>query len=162
MVDSESEYEPSASSDAESEEEEGDSGPGLAPFFAAIPSLAAAATPGQPPAGAAPKRRPGPKQQQQQPGEPPRGQQTAAAPPPRPSSSASLGSRGSADSMSATAFKRQREALAAELFAEFNRTVFEGRLPRDLQIRWNARLLTTAGLTHYKREIPDDPYAPPM
>ncbi len=37
-----------------------------------------------------------------------------------------------------------------------------GQLPRDLEIRWNARLLTTAGLTHYKREIPDDPYAPPM
>ncbi|KAI7836948.1 hypothetical protein COHA_009197 [Chlorella ohadii] len=37
-----------------------------------------------------------------------------------------------------------------------------GQLPRDLEIRWNARLLTTAGLTHYKREIPDDPYAPPI
>ena len=169
VVDSESEYEPSASgSEAESEEgEEEDSRPALAPFFAAIPSLAAAA------AGAQPKRRPAPtqqpkqqpkQQQQQQPAaEPAREQQTAAPPPPRPSSSASLGgSRGSADSLSATAFRRQREALAADLFAEFNRTVFEGRLPADLAIRWNARLLTTAGLTHYKREIPDDPYAPPM
>lgn len=64
--------------------------------------------------------------------------------------------------LSASAFKRQRQELAAQLFAEFNRTVFGGRLPADLEIKWNARLLTTAGLTHYRRDIPDDPYAPPI
>ncbi|EFN54886.1 hypothetical protein CHLNCDRAFT_13364, partial [Chlorella variabilis] len=55
-------------------------------------------------------------------------------------------------------WKKQREELTAQLFQEFNRTVFEGQLPAGLELRWNARLLTTAGLTHYRREIPDDPY----
>jgi hypothetical protein len=64
--------------------------------------------------------------------------------------------------LSLAAFKKQRGQLAAELFQEFNCTIFEGRLPADLEISWNARLLTTAGLTHYRRDIPDDPYAPPM
>ena len=52
--------------------------------------------------------------------------------------------------------------MTQQLLREFNRTVFEGRLPADLEETWNARLLTTAGLTHYRRDIPDDPYAPPM
>lgn len=52
--------------------------------------------------------------------------------------------------MDARAFKRRREALAMSLYTEFNRRVFGGRLPADLDIRWSARLLTTAGVTHYK------------
>ncbi len=51
------------------------------------------------------------------------------------------------------AFKRQRQSLVQELFQQYNREVFGGRLPTDLSITWNARLLTTAGLTHYKREF---------
>jgi len=30
--------------------------------------------------------------------------------------------------------------------------VFGGQLPGDLAIGWNAHLLTTAGLTHYRRD----------
>ena len=56
----------------------------------------------------------------------------------------------------------QLREMTQQLLREFNRTVFEGRLPADLEVTWNARLLTTAGLTHYRRDIPDDPYAPPM
>jgi len=36
-----------------------------------------------------------------------------------------------------------------------NGTIFGGRLPPDLQVSWNARLKTTAGLTHYKRQLVD-------
>ncbi|DBA72109.1 TPA: hypothetical protein ACH3X2_010833 [Trebouxia sp. C0005] len=52
---------------------------------------------------------------------------------------------------SSAAFRRQREALAYELFRELNTAVFSSRLPADLQISWNAHLKTTAGLTHYSR-----------
>jgi len=34
----------------------------------------------------------------------------------------------------------------------FNVSVFGGQLPADLAIGWNAHLLTTAGLTHYRRD----------
>lgn len=124
-------------------------GAALPPFFAAIPSLsaAAAATSLQQPAAPAAEQPPKPQR-------PP--SQQHAAPPAAPAAAA--GER----PLSASAFKRQREELTQQLFTEFNRTVFEGRLPRDLEMRWNARLLTTAGLTHYRRDIPDDPYAPPV
>ncbi|KAK9837501.1 hypothetical protein WJX81_007148 [Elliptochloris bilobata] len=61
-----------------------------------------------------------------------------------------LGTRGKAPSIAA--FRRQRDALAAAAFAEFNASVFDGRLPADLAMGWNAHLKTTAGLTHYRRE----------
>lgn len=159
---------------SESEEVEEDEGePALAehatlpPFFAAIPGLSAAAAAG-PAAATVPPRAPprvaAPRPQQPTaPQQPSQGEQQHAAPPaPRTSSTSSLGSAGSERQLSATAFKRQRETLTAELFREFNRTVFEGRLPADLQMKWNPRLLTTAGLTHYRRDIPDDPYEQPM
>lgn len=114
----------------------------LPPYFAAIPSLAAASL--RPPSA--------PQQPRMQPA--PRQQQTAA---PAPAKQAQR-----ERPQSAAAFKKQRAELTTQLFTEFNRTVFEGRLPADLEIKWNARLLTTAGLTHYRRDIPDDPYAPPM
>ena len=56
----------------------------------------------------------------------------------------------------AAAFKRQREGLARELYAEFNRRIFDGRLPADLEIKWNSRLASTAGVTHYQRLRPAD------
>jgi hypothetical protein len=115
----------------------------LPPYFAAIPALSAAPPPRQP---AAVPRSSQPTQQH------------AAPPPPRSKPATGGGGR----PPSAAGFKKQREELTAQLFAEFNRTVFAGRLPDDLAIRWNARLLTTAGLTHYRRDIPADPYAPPM
>lgn len=149
--------------DSDSDCEEGDldggaaagrTGSALLPCFAAIPSLAAQQTPTQ---------QTQQQQQQQQPSEsaaPPahRSQQTVAPPAGR----VAPGGTAPARPLSASAFKRQRQELAAQLLAEFNRTVFGGRLPSDLEVKWNARLLTTAGLTHYRRDIPDDPYAPPM
>ncbi|KAL4452046.1 hypothetical protein ABPG75_007708 [Micractinium tetrahymenae] len=116
----------------------------LLPCFAAIPSLAAQQH----------------AQQQQQAPPRQRSQQTAAPPAAPEASSGTASAPGRP--LSASAFKRQRQELTEQLFAEFNRTVFGGRLPADLEIKWNARLLTTAGLTHYRRDIPDDPYAPPI
>jgi predicted SprT family Zn-dependent metalloprotease len=43
---------------------------------------------------------------------------------------------------------KNRAALSAALLAEYNRTVFGGKLPDDLEITWNDRLLRTAGLTY--------------
>ena len=36
-----------------------------------------------------------------------------------------------------------------------NEVIFDGSLPADMDISWNARLKTTAGLTHYKRKLVD-------
>ncbi|KAL6300289.1 SprT-like family-domain-containing protein [Sparassis latifolia] len=38
-----------------------------------------------------------------------------------------------------------RETYAQAFFDELNRVVFQGRIPQDTQLRWNKRLLTTAG-----------------
>ena len=48
-------------------------------------------------------------------------------------------------------FARHKETIAKELYREFNRDGFDGRLPEKFDIAWNAKLLTTAGLTHYKK-----------
>lgn len=48
------------------------------------------------------------------------------------------------------AFKKERGAMTVALFAEYNRRIFDDRLPADLEIKWNERLRTTAGVTHYK------------
>ena len=48
-------------------------------------------------------------------------------------------------------FNRHKDALAGALFAEFNANVFDDQLPTDFDVSWNNKLLTTAGLTHYKR-----------
>jgi predicted SprT family Zn-dependent metalloprotease len=48
-------------------------------------------------------------------------------------------------------FNRHKDALTSALFEEFNESVFDGALPRDFTVTWNNKLLTTAGLTHYKR-----------
>jgi predicted SprT family Zn-dependent metalloprotease len=40
---------------------------------------------------------------------------------------------------------RNRKAMAAELFQLFNETVFDNKLPHDMEICWNKRLRTTAG-----------------
>jgi hypothetical protein len=59
----------------------------------------------------------------------------------------------------AAAFRRDRAALSAAVFADLNARVFGGRLPADLAITWNARLATTAGLTHYARPAAGAPTA---
>ena len=41
--------------------------------------------------------------------------------------------------------------MATELYREFNRDGFGGALPERFEITWNAKLLTTAGLTHYRK-----------
>ncbi|KDD74827.1 SprT-like family protein [Helicosporidium sp. ATCC 50920] len=47
-------------------------------------------------------------------------------------------------------FRKRREELARELYAALNASIFDSRLPADLPISWNSRLITTAGLTHFK------------
>ena len=49
-----------------------------------------------------------------------------------------------------TQWKNRRAPLAASLYQEFNTNVFRNKLPADLSITWNARLLRTAGLTHMR------------
>lgn len=49
-------------------------------------------------------------------------------------------------------FAKTRDALARSLFDTYNKTVFENKLPPSLEITWNKRLATTAGLTHYRRD----------
>ncbi|KAK9815879.1 hypothetical protein WJX72_011199 [[Myrmecia] bisecta] len=61
-----------------------------------------------------------------------------------------------AEVLTGAAFKKQRQALAHALFHRFNATVFDGQLPTDLEINWNAHLKTTAGLTRYTRELPSE------
>ena len=48
-------------------------------------------------------------------------------------------------------FARHKETIARELYREFNRDGFGGALPDAFEISWNAKLLTTAGLTHYRK-----------
>ena len=48
-------------------------------------------------------------------------------------------------------FARHKETIARELYREFNRDGFGGALPETFEISWNAKLLTTAGLTHYRK-----------
>lgn len=47
-------------------------------------------------------------------------------------------------------FKRERLALTSSMFSEFNSRAFRGELPHDMVIKWNKRLLTTAGITKLK------------
>jgi len=37
--------------------------------------------------------------------------------------------------------------MTRSLFEDMNSRIFEDKLPHDLEIRWNARLNTTAGIT---------------
>ena len=54
-------------------------------------------------------------------------------------------------SAKASSFTRIRSELAAKLYAQYNDLVFDSKLPKDMDISWNKRLATTAGVTHYKR-----------
>ena len=51
-----------------------------------------------------------------------------------------------------------RHALVVELIEEFNRTVFEGKLPPDQEVTWNTRLSSTAGLTRFKMSDDGGPF----
>ncbi|XP_062566615.1 germ cell nuclear acidic protein-like [Saccostrea cucullata] len=48
-------------------------------------------------------------------------------------------------------FKKMKEDLTNRLFKLYNETVFENKLPEDLLILWNNRLLKTAGYCVYKK-----------
>ena len=50
-------------------------------------------------------------------------------------------------------FQKEKEALVKELFAEYNAKIFQGKLPSDLQVKWNPSLQTTAGITKYSRKL---------
>ena len=47
-------------------------------------------------------------------------------------------------------FNKQRDDLIKDLFALYNRTVFENKLPADFQISWNKRMTKTAGFCYLK------------
>jgi hypothetical protein len=51
---------------------------------------------------------------------------------------------------STPAQKGKRDVLTRRLFEDMNARIFEGKLPCDLEIRWNARLNTTAGITVFQ------------
>ncbi|BHF66027.1 hypothetical protein SprV_0200904100 [Sparganum proliferum] len=50
-----------------------------------------------------------------------------------------------------TKFKQTRVELANRLFSFYNKVVFDEKLPKDLAVEWNARLLKTAGQCVYLR-----------
>ena len=50
------------------------------------------------------------------------------------------------------AFVARRDALVARYLKEFNSSVFDARLPADLQVEWSTRLNTTAGRAILKRK----------
>ncbi|XP_014663755.1 PREDICTED: uncharacterized protein LOC106806358 [Priapulus caudatus] len=45
-------------------------------------------------------------------------------------------------------FRHRRDALVRQLFALYNARAFDGRLPADLAVTWNARMTKTAGFTN--------------
>ncbi|KAL3309729.1 hypothetical protein Ciccas_011720 [Cichlidogyrus casuarinus] len=48
-------------------------------------------------------------------------------------------------------FKKYRDELTNKLFRIYNKQVFDSRLPPDIPISWNSRLLKTAGMCVYKK-----------
>ncbi|ORX67721.1 hypothetical protein K493DRAFT_5815 [Basidiobolus meristosporus CBS 931.73] len=64
------------------------------------------------------------------------------------------------DSSSKTAtvrqFKKHREHLTRELFHEYNRKVFDNKLPKEMKITWSVTLKTTAGRAISHRQRRDD------
>lgn len=52
---------------------------------------------------------------------------------------------------SALAFVRNREALTAQYYEQYNRIGFQDQLPKDLLITWNKRMTKSAGFTKMKR-----------
>ena len=50
----------------------------------------------------------------------------------------------------------QRQALAMACYRKYNALIFDGALPEDMDLSWNKKLTSTAGLTHYRRRI--DPH----
>uniref|UniRef100_A0A5S6QT35 SprT-like domain-containing protein n=1 Tax=Trichuris muris TaxID=70415 RepID=A0A5S6QT35_TRIMR len=45
----------------------------------------------------------------------------------------------------------KRDEVVSQLYRLFNETVFDGKLPRDMKVAWNPRLIKTAGYCKCKR-----------
>lgn len=54
--------------------------------------------------------------------------------------------------MSKKQFKKRRQALTHDLFSEFNKKAFGGKL-ESVQLLWSTKLRTTAGLTRLKKSV---------
>ena len=50
-------------------------------------------------------------------------------------------------------FNKKREQTVSNLFKLFNKTVFDGKLPNDLEITWNKRMTKTAGFCYYSKSL---------
>ncbi|KAF4754695.1 hypothetical protein FOZ63_030345 [Perkinsus olseni] len=50
-------------------------------------------------------------------------------------------------------FSRMRAELVKEWYPRINEQVFDNRLPKDMDISWNNRMLTTAGVTVFKKGV---------
>ena len=50
-------------------------------------------------------------------------------------------------------FNKNRDKIIGELFQLFNKTVFSGQLPADMQITWNKRMTKTAGFCYYSKSL---------
>jgi len=48
-------------------------------------------------------------------------------------------------------FKKKKEELAKRLYHLYNKQIFDGILPADMEITWNVRLTKTAGLCYSRR-----------
>ncbi|XP_002127453.2 uncharacterized protein LOC100181834 [Ciona intestinalis] len=50
-------------------------------------------------------------------------------------------------------FRRNADSMTKKLFKLFNTSVFDNRLPEDMEVSWSKRLTKTAGITKCKRTI---------
>lgn len=48
-------------------------------------------------------------------------------------------------------FEKSKRQYAIEYFCYYNSLIFDGALPADLEITWNTRLTSTAGMTRLKK-----------
>ncbi|XP_060566921.1 dentin sialophosphoprotein-like [Ruditapes philippinarum] len=53
-------------------------------------------------------------------------------------------------------FKKNKGELSAYLYKLYNQNIFENKLPSDMPVIWNKRLLRTAGYCAYKKNWKDD------
>lgn len=65
-----------------------------------------------------------------------------------PSSSSSS----SSDNVSYSVFRANRDKFTRDLYAKFNTTIFEGKLPVDMSVTWAVRLNKTAGRTFFSTD----------
>jgi predicted SprT family Zn-dependent metalloprotease len=49
--------------------------------------------------------------------------------------------------------QKQRQSIAEDMYRTYNARIFDDQLPTRMEISWNKKLTSTAGLTHYKRSL---------